>query len=487
MSASWIVYGLLVGALLAAAARGIEEVCRLAGRPTRWVWATALALTVALAGVAPRREAATPRLAVPAEVARSVVEAPVKTGASWWDATASALASARLLAEGSLRGALAAVERHAPRALDRWLAGLWAAASVAILLFFAAVYARFRWARRGWPVADLQGTRVRIAPGVGPAVVGLSRPEIVVPRWLLSHTVEEQRLVLAHEEEHLLARDPLLLAAACAAAVLLPWHPAVWWMLSRLRLAVELDCDRRVLHRGVPPLAYGTLLIDLAGRCSGMRVGAPALADEPSHLERRLLAMMPNFSRLALARTCAAGSVALLALVAACEAKLPTSAELDRMDVVSAEQGMRRMEFAPAGDSLMVFTVDGKQVAAAEARALPAERIGEVAVERSRTPGGVSHVRITTREATGQPAGGPTKVRVGGPGASFRMRSDGGSSFTGVVLLDGARVEESALRTLSPDRIASVRVIKGDEATKLYDAPEAKNGVIVITTKGGTK
>src|SRR6478672_13011011 len=137
-----------------------------------------------------------------------------------------------------------------------WLAG--AAAALATLIF---VHLRLRRARRGWPSAVLHGRRVRVAPTEGPAVVGVVRPEIVVPRWLLARDAEEQRLVLAHEEEHVRARDHLLLGAACVAVALMPWHPAAWWALTRLRLAIELDCDARVLRHGVQARSYGEMLI----------------------------------------------------------------------------------------------------------------------------------------------------------------------------------------------------------------------------------
>jgi len=38
------------------------------------------------------------------------------------------------------------------------------------------------WRERGWGRATLGGASVYVAPGVGPAVVGLIRPRIVVPR-----------------------------------------------------------------------------------------------------------------------------------------------------------------------------------------------------------------------------------------------------------------------------------------------------------------
>ena len=188
-------------------------------------------------------------------------------------------------------------------------------------------------------------------------------------------------MVIAHEVEHLRARDPLLLTVACAVAALVAWHPAMWWMLSRLRLAVELDCDDRIVRSGIAPRSYGALLIELAGRCSsGMRIGAPALADGSSHLERRLVAMTshrPKFAR-GLACALAACSVALLAL--ACDAELPTSEEVKSMDVASAEGAAKRFVFLGSGDSSMVYTIDGRRASAAEAHALAPEDIASIEV-----------------------------------------------------------------------------------------------------------
>ena len=44
----------------------------------------------------------------------------------------------------------------------------------------------------------------------------------------------------------------------------------------KLRLAIELDCDRRVLATGVPRRRYGEMLIDVAARCVRPPLGAPA-------------------------------------------------------------------------------------------------------------------------------------------------------------------------------------------------------------------
>ena len=307
MNAAWVIYGLIVGTLLAAMAAAVDRTCALISRPRRWVWAGALALTIALIAVAPLRVTAGPGAAIVVEPGASGPRTELR----------------RIIAiPGHASAALA--RRYLPSAIDVYLLAAWATLSAVLVMMFASVYVRSRLLLRAEPVADLQGIRVRLTAAAGPAVVGLFRPEIVVPRWLLLRSAEEQRLVLAHEREHAHAHDSLLLALGCVAAALVPWHPAGWWMLARLRLAVEMDCDARVLRRGVTRRSYGMLLIELAGTSSGLRFGVP-LAEGSSHLHRRLLAMNPTVQRFAFIRACALGAVALIALLAACDSTLPTT------------------------------------------------------------------------------------------------------------------------------------------------------------------
>ena len=81
------------------------------------------------------------------------------------------------------------------------------------------------------------------SPSFGPALVGVLKPWIVIPRWALGMDAERLRLTFLHEVEHRDARDTSLLLAASLAAALNPWNPAMWWCVRRLRQSVELDCD----------------------------------------------------------------------------------------------------------------------------------------------------------------------------------------------------------------------------------------------------
>src|SRR3954468_627315 len=99
-------------------------------------------------------------------------------------------------------------------------------------------------------------------------------------------------LVLRHEEEHRAARDPYLLFASAIAVALMPWNLALWLQAKRLRLAIEMDCDARVLRAHPSPERYGLLMLTIAQRRSiAPLMFAPMLSEPATNLERRILAM----------------------------------------------------------------------------------------------------------------------------------------------------------------------------------------------------
>lgn len=458
---AWMLYSVLVALFVTLAARAAEWVTRLAGRPVRWIWGGALLVSLSLAAVAPYRQSSRGTTLLPAT-----------------DAVAIQLSSTV---------GIVAAQRSVPALVNLYSAGLWAVLSLSLIALFVAVDWRVLRARRHWPTADVAGVGVRVAPHVGPAVVGFLRPEIVVPQWLLARAPDEQRLVVAHEREHVMARDPLLLGAACLAAAVMPWNPAVWYMLSRLRLSVELDCDARVLRRGVAPRSYGALLIDVAENASAFRLSALALADDSSHLHQRILAMKSSAPRFAFLRGSVVGLLGLTALLAACEAKLPTNAEVDRMDAASAEQAARKLSLLQVPDSTIRFVVDGVPVTAAQAHAYAPEVIASVQVT-GRDLSGKSQISILTKRGADSVKRttyvGDTVVtalrgaRKGGPGT---MQSLGSGSFNGIILIDGVRSTSAALQALDRATIKTVEVVKGPSAVAAYGADAANGAIIVVT------
>ena len=176
-----------------------------------------------------------------------------------------------------------------PAAPPEWgtlLAIAWAVLSA--LAFFAVLRAAVGLAsdRRRWKPATVNGRDVMISESLGPALVGLIRPVIVMPAWSLDLSEHERELVLRHEEEHRRAGDPQWLEAGLALLVLMPWNPALWWQVHRMRLAVEIDCDRRVLALESEVRSYAELLLDMSERSVGLRVGALAFGKPAPFIDR---------------------------------------------------------------------------------------------------------------------------------------------------------------------------------------------------------
>jgi TonB family protein len=270
-----MVFVLTVSALAAAAAALGDAGLRRLGLPSRWIWLASLAaapvlLATSLAGLgAPGSEGAAGALGpVP------VVEIPgVVLGA----ASPGADAAAWLVA------------------VEAGLLALWIASALALVGTLAAAHRALRRERRGWEPTRVLGRPVLVAADRGPAVAGLRTGWIVLPAWALELPDDHLHLVLAHEEEHLRARDPLLLALALGLLLPTAWNPVAWWQLRRLRAATEVDCDRRVLARHPDRRRYGASLLAVAGRASGPSLALAAFSERTTSLERRILAMSrPN-------------------------------------------------------------------------------------------------------------------------------------------------------------------------------------------------
>ncbi len=274
MMLAWMAYTVTVGTLLSLAAFGAEQVARARRSPSRWIWALTLAASVALPSAMPSLSIDLPAAATPARVPRTValreLAAPALTPAAW-------------------------APRQRPDAgvgADRALELAWMAASACVLAALGGCALHLVRRRRHWAEGRLAGAAVLVSADAGPAVVGLLRPRIVVPAWLLRAPAQQQRLVIAHEQAHLAAADPQLLTLALVARVAMPWSLPLWWQWRRLRLAVEVDCDARVLASGHDLRQYGAALVDAGARHAGFAGGVVAMAASRSSLEHRIALMV---------------------------------------------------------------------------------------------------------------------------------------------------------------------------------------------------
>ncbi|HEX7240868.1 MAG TPA: M56 family metallopeptidase [Longimicrobiaceae bacterium] len=205
------------------------------------------------------------------------------------------------------------------RDLSTVLGLAWLASSLAVLGAVAWTYRRLRAVRAGSVPMELDGTAVRVAERTGPAVVGLLRPAVVVPRWTLDLPAEERSLILLHEREHVAHGDPWLLFLGTLAVAAMPWSLPLWWQHRRLRSATEADCDARVLARGANRRDYGRVLIRTAGCAPVLPLLGPAWGDSTSQLERRIMTMTAKRPTHRLLRSLPLLALAAGVIVAACD------------------------------------------------------------------------------------------------------------------------------------------------------------------------
>jgi len=313
VTAAWMAYTALLTLLLAAAARAGEAALSALGKPLRWAWiAAAGASLLPLAGWALAAGGGPGWLSDGGGAAGGVVLLP------------RVLADLRA-AGGAPEGAwLASLRVPAPWA-RRLLVG-WGLAAACGTAGWLGAQAWLRRVARSGVERRIGDARVVVTRDTGPAVAGALRPYLVLPRWLTRLPSSSRRAAWLHEREHLEAGDPLLLAAAGVVVALVPWNPALWWIVHRLRQATELDCDRRVLARRIEPRRYGDLLLEVGRRRSRVPLPAAALVTPERSLERRILAMTRRTPRHAIARAAGLGGLAALAVVAACETPAPPAA-----------------------------------------------------------------------------------------------------------------------------------------------------------------
>ncbi|MEO8336953.1 MAG: M56 family metallopeptidase, partial [bacterium] len=283
---------LLFTTLLAAAGWCADVALRAVGRQARGAWVAVLAAAVTWPVLAPLV-----RRAWPANDALNLV--------------AMRIPGMRVLQDGSMTSATWIAS------LDQLVMSAWIVASLVLLVRLCRSFTMLSRVRAKAQRQMVDGTTVLVSAALGPAIVGVVQPQIMVPESLLDLDEPLRRLVLRHEDEHRLAHDQWIVVGSAMILALLPWNLALWWVVRRARLALEIDCDMRVLSRGANTNQYGKLLLFIAQRQS-MTALAPMLAASTSHLEQRIIAMRtPRHSRRT-ARVVVALAGMTVAIAAAC-------------------------------------------------------------------------------------------------------------------------------------------------------------------------
>lgn len=295
MIALWMLYSTVITAMAGLAAVAAEPFLRSRRLPLRWLWVAVVAASLTVTIAVAVRPAQAPIASTGGE-SRPRSEGPVSVPA---DASRPAVSG------------------------DAVLVSVWGAATfAAILAVLAALTQLARLQRRSTPV-ELDGDAIALTESVGPGAAPFGYPRILVPVWMTALEGRAVRLLMLHEREHVRTGDPQWLLAATLVVCVMPWNVALWWCVRRLRCAMEIDCDARVLSRDFDVQSYGELLLTVASRRTRPRLSALlTFAESSSPLERRIRTMTEHRS-LRPMRAWLLGALAMAAIAAACEAPRP--------------------------------------------------------------------------------------------------------------------------------------------------------------------
>lgn len=318
MISDLMVYGTKIALLVGLGGLALERVAAWRRLPRRAVWTAALMVSLAVPALGlitrPQRvESSGVSTNLP-----SVLLAPQRIeprAARTMESVSSSAVLAPPQQENSSKPQRATVERI--------LLSVWLTASAGLVLFHALLWLRLQIAARNWRCDLIDDQVVWVSAELGPAVCGILDPKILMPQWILGTPRQTRALVMAHEREHIAARDPALLLLGRLMVVIAPWNLPLWWQLRRLRFAIEVDCDARVLAHGETVNGYGEALLAVGARRSLIPVGATALTEPASQLRRRVLIMtaaIPKRGKWAVAATI---GFALASLVIAADLQAP--------------------------------------------------------------------------------------------------------------------------------------------------------------------
>jgi len=253
------------------------------------------------------------------------------------------------------QGALTAAE-SAVWNLPHWSSAtvwIWGAVGGVMLLMHLWQTLTIHWWIRKLPLHEKGGERVRVAEGLGsPCLVGVFKPEIVVPEQALGEWSERQWLwTLAHEREHLRGGDALVAWILGWVKAALWWNPLMHRLIGEWEQAREEICDRAAAAKADDAAPYSEFLLSVAvaARSPGvaMAVSRPARrlkARLMSLLEHRPVRRWPHWTFLV-----------LVVVVSALWVNLVGCVSLEQQGKLVDEGPLMTRSFKVAPDFLSVF------------------------------------------------------------------------------------------------------------------------------------
>jgi D-alanyl-D-alanine endopeptidase (penicillin-binding protein 7) len=197
--------------------------------------------------------------------------------------------------------------------------------AVARLVWIIIGYARLCWYRSHAvlleivPDPSVPGVRAQVylsCQTSGPVTFGVRRPAVLLPAPWPNLDASSRNAILCHEFLHVRRKDWAFHVTEEIIRALLWFHPAVWWLISEIRLAREQVVDRMVVGITRAPRNYVEILLRSARINS--RIPAPSFTHE-GYLTRRIKSLCQEvsmtgfrlFVSLVLITLCVAGAGAV--------------------------------------------------------------------------------------------------------------------------------------------------------------------------------
>jgi TonB family protein len=208
----------------------------------------------------------------------------------------------------------------------------------------------------------------------GPVTFGWLRPTILLPTKVCELTPSAQEAIASHELFHVQRRDWLFVMAEELIRSLLWFHPAVWFVLSRVQLAREQVVDQEVVDATRDRAGYLDALVAVAAQKLQPDVAPAPLFLKKRQLAVRVQALLKETSMSASRLAAHVSAAASIAVIGACTAvwffPLQSAAQVVPDDPgITVDAGATLAHRTPVhnprgvnvvGDVLLELTLDAK-------------------------------------------------------------------------------------------------------------------------------
>lgn len=147
-----------------------------------------------------------------------------------------------------------------------------------------------------------------------PVTFGIQKPIIILPAKFDELSKDHQRAILSHELLHIRRRDWLFIIGEETVRSFFWFHPAIWWVLGRIRLSREQAVDQQVVKLCGNRQPYLDSLLEFARtQRRSQAVPAPLFLKE-NHLVQRVALLLKEASMSRSRLFCSLTAITILLL-----------------------------------------------------------------------------------------------------------------------------------------------------------------------------